>query len=154
MRTWHGHRRSVALLCIGLSLAMASCRRPAPEDPVNIECVTRLRLPYYPPIAQSARMGPSMTIAVSLSADGAPRSVSFENVSGERPDLVERIFRPLVEGALKESRFDAACGGKTVRLVFSFQIGRDVPSDTVSFVFPNRFEIEGKPQLVRVDTAK
>jgi len=144
----HRHTRSVALLCIGLSLAMASCRRPAAEDRVNIECVTRLRLPIYPPIAQSARMAPSMTVAVSLSDDGAPRSVTFENVSGERPDLVERLFRPPIEGAMKESRFDAACGGKTVRFVFSFQMGRD---HTVYFLFPNRFEIEAETPLVNVE---
>jgi hypothetical protein len=40
---------------------------------------------------------------------------------------------------MKESRFDPACGGKTVRFVFSFQVGRD---DTVYFLFPNPFEIE------------
>jgi hypothetical protein len=91
-------------------------------------------------------MAPSMTVAVSLSDEGAPRSVTFENVSGERPDLIERVFRPAVEGAMKESRFDAACGGKTVRLVFSFQMGRD---GTVYFLFPNRFEIEATPSLVQ-----
>ena len=150
MRACHGHPRSVALLCIGLSLAMASCRRPAAEDRVNIECVTRLRLPVYPPIARSAMVSPSMTVAVSLSEDGAPRSVAFENVSGTPADLLERVFRPSVEGALKESRFDAACGGKTVRLVFSFQIDRDWPAG-VYFLFPNRFEIEADPPVFNVE---
>ena len=146
METWH--RRSAALLCIGLSLAMASCRRPAAEDRVNIQCVTRLRLPVYPPIAQSARMAPSMTVAVSLSDDGAWRSVTFESLSGERPDLVERVFRPAIEGAMKESRFDAACGGKTVRFVFSFKLGHD---RIVYFLFPNRFEIEAESPLVQIE---
>ena len=94
-------------------------------------------------------MAPSMTVAVSLSDDGAPRAITLENVSGERPDLVERLFRPPIEGAMKESRFDAACGGKTIRFVFSFQMGRD---HTVYFLFPNRFEIEATPSLVQ--TAK
>ena len=144
----YGHTRSVPLLCVVLSLAMASCRRPAIEDRVNIGCVTRLRLPVYPPIAQSARVGPSMTVAVSLSDDGSPRSVTFEDVSvsGLRPDLVERMFRPAIEGAMKESRFEPTCGGKTVRLVFSFQIGRDI--EKVYFLSPNRFEIHAKPELL------
>jgi hypothetical protein len=91
-------------------------------------------------------VAPSMTVAVSLSDDGASRSVTFENVSGERPDLVERLFHPAIEGAMKESRFDAACGGKTVRFVFSFRMGRD---HTVYFLFPNRFEIEVVPPTVQ-----
>jgi hypothetical protein len=149
MRACHRHPRSVALLCIGVSLAMASCRRPAAEDRVNIECVTRLRLPRYPPIAQSAMVGLSMTVAVALSRDGSPNAVTFENVSGSRPDLV-KLFRPTVEPAMRESRFLAACGGKTVRLVFSFQIG-DVASERVYFLFPNRFEVEAEPPEINVE---
>jgi hypothetical protein len=145
----HRQTRSVALLCFGLSLAIASCRKPAVEDRVNIGCVTRLRLPAYPPIAQSAMLRPSMTVAVSLTGDGSPRSITFEDVSvsGDRPDLVERIFRPAIEGAMKESRFAPTCGGKTVRLVFSFQIGGDI--EQVYFLSPNRFEIVGRSQLVQ-----
>jgi hypothetical protein len=149
MGTRYRDTRSAALLCIGLSLAMTSCRRPAAEDRSNIECVTRLRLPRYPPIAQSARVGLSMTVAVSLSGDGSPHSVTFENVSGSRPDLVE-LFRPTVEPAMRESRFEAACGGKTVRFVFSFQIARDARPD-VYFLLPNRFEIEAESPIVNVE---
>jgi hypothetical protein len=85
----------------------------------------------------------SITIAVPLSGDGSPQSVTFENVSGARPDLA-KLFRPTVEQAMRESRFEAACGGKTVRFVFSFQIDRDGPPEAVYFLFPNRFEIEGE----------
>jgi len=98
----------------------------------------------------SARVGLSITTAVGLGGDGSPRSVTFESVSGSRPDLAERLFRQTVESAMKESRFDAACGGKTVRFVFSFQIDRDSPPD-VYFQFPNRFEIEAEPPLVNVE---
>ena len=135
MGTWHRHTQAVALLCIGLSLALVSCQRPAAQDRVNIGCVTRLRLPEYTPIAQQARVGLSMTVAVSLNGDGSPQSNTFENVSGSRPDL--ELFRPTVEQAMSESRFEPACGGKTVRFVFSFQIDRDGPPEAVYFLFPN-----------------
>ena len=92
---------------------------------MNIGCVTRLRLPPYPPIAVSAMVGLSITVAVALSGDGSPQSVTFEGISGSRPDLAELLFRQPVEVAMRESRLEAACGGKTVRLVFSFQINRD-----------------------------
>lgn len=147
MGKWHRHARSVALLCIGLSLAIASCRRPAEEDRLNIRCVTRLRLPEYPPIAQSAWVALSITVAVPLSADGSSQPVTFENVSGSRPDLVE-LFRPAVEQAVRQSRFEAACGGKTVRFVFSFQLDPNGPLQAVYFRFPNQFEIEAQaPKL-------
>jgi hypothetical protein len=144
MGTWNRHRRSVALVCIGVSLAMASCRRPAAEDRVNIGCVTRLRVPEYPAIAQQARVDLSMTVAVSLNGDGSPQSVTYENVSGSQPDLV-KLFHLTVEPAMKASRFEAACGGKTVRLALSFHLDRDGPPAAVYFLLPNQFEIEAEP---------
>jgi hypothetical protein len=150
MGTWNRRRRSVALLCIVLSLAMASCRRPAAEDRLNIGCVTRLRLPEYPPIAQQARVGLSMTVAVSLNGDGSPQFVTYENVSDSRSDLV-RLFRLTIEPAMKASRFEAACGGKTVRFDLSFHLDLDGPPEAVYFLSPNRFEIEAEPLMVNVE---
>jgi hypothetical protein len=150
MGTWNRHRRPVVLLCIGLSLAVASCRRPAAEDRLNTGCVTRLRLPEYPPIAQQARVGLSMTVAVSLNGDGSPQFVTYENVSDSRSDLV-RLFRLTIEPAMKASRFEAACGGKTVRFDLSFHLDLDGPPEAVYFLSPNRFEIEAEPLMVNVE---
>ena len=94
--------------------------------------------------------GLSITVAVALGGDGSAQSVTFESVSGSRPGLAELLFRQTVKGAMRESRFEAACGGKTVRFVFSFQINRDGPPD-VYFLFPNRFEIEAEPPIVNVE---
>jgi hypothetical protein len=100
MGTWNRHRRSVALLCIGLSPAMVSCRRPAAEDRINIGCVTRLRLPRYPPIAQSALVGLWTTVAVALSRDSSPQSITFETL--------DKRFR-LATGS---SRENVSCHGR------------------------------------------
>jgi hypothetical protein len=92
-----------------------------------------------------------MTVAVSLNGDGSPQSVTYENVSGARPDLVG-LFRLTVEPAMKASRFEAACGGKTVRLALSFHLDQDGPPAAVYFLFPNQFEIEAEPELLNIST--
>jgi len=102
-------------------------------------CVTRLQLPFYPAIAQSARVRASMTAAILLSSSGSIQSIALEDTSGPTPDSAE-LFRPEIERALKASQFAPTCGGKPVRLAFAFQIDRHPPK-SVWFEFPNRFEI-------------
>jgi hypothetical protein len=60
------------------------------------------------------------------------------------------MFRATVEHAMRESRFDAACGGKTVRFVFLFRIDRDGAAD-VYFLSPNQFEIEAGPPEFNIE---
>ena len=81
----------------------------------------------------------------SLGGDGAPQCIAFEDSSGSAADL--NLFRSTIENAMKESRFEPACAGKTVRVGFEFRIGRERPV-AVYFVAPNRFEIEAEPQLI------
>lgn len=141
MTSLGGIRRSLPLLLmISSALVGQSCARTAPQDRLNVPCVTRLQLPFYPPIAQSARVSASMTAAIVLSSSGSIQSIALEDVSGPRPDSDERIFRPEIERALKASQFAPTCGGKPVRLAFAFQIDRHPPK-SVWFEFPNRFEI-------------
>ena len=123
-----------------------------PQDRLNVPCVTRLQLPVYPPIAQSARVSASMTVAIVLSSSGSIQSIALEDVSGPRPDSDERIFRPELERALKASQFAPTCGGKTVRLSFAFQIDRHPPK-SVWFEFPNRFEIAAA-EAPSIDTGR
>ena len=126
-------------LAISFALASVSCARPQ-EDPSNASCVTRLQLPVYPPIAQSARLSISLTAAVLLANDGSVQSMSFENIGGERADLAKLVF-PELERSLKGSQFSGTCGGTTVRLVFDFRMNGTPPNKMIWFGFPNRFEI-------------
>ena len=141
MTNSHGRRRRLSCLLITSSAVVGlSCAQPTPEDHLNMACVSRLRLPFYPPIAHSARFGGTMTTAISLAKGGSVQSIALENISGPSPDVAEKVFRPEIERAMGASQFAAACDGRTVRLTFVFEInGR--PPTSVWFDFPNRFEI-------------
>lgn len=121
-----------------------------PEDPSNMKCVSRLQLPAYSPIAQSARVMGSLTAATTIAQNGAIQSITFEGASGTRPDLVNAFFGPEIERALKASRFDASCAGKLVRMTFVFGMDRR-PAAGAWFEYPNRFEIGVEPPIVNTN---
>ena len=129
-------------LAISFALAGMSCARPT-GNPSNASCVTRLQLPVYPPIAQSARLSISLTGAVLLANDGSVQSMSFENIGGDRADLA-KLFFPELERSLKGSQFSGTCGGKTVRLVFDFRMNGTPPNKMNWFGFPNGCQILGR----------
>ena len=72
-------------LVLSLTLASVSCTQQSQESP-NVECVTRLQLPLYPVVAQSARLAMTLTAAVVVANDGSAQSISLESNSGERAD--------------------------------------------------------------------
>ena len=126
-------------LAIPFAMAMASCAQH-PAESSNAMCVTRLQLPVYPAIAQSARLSMSLTAAVALTPAGVAQTIAFEGISGERADLA-KLFFPELERVLRASQYSAACGGKTVRLIFDFRMNGDPPNKSIWFGYPNRFEI-------------
>jgi hypothetical protein len=133
------------VLAMSLTLASVSCTQQSQESP-NAECVTRLQLPVYPAIAQSARLPMTLTAAVVVANDGSAQSVSFESSSGKRED--SRLFHGVLEQSLKASQFSTSCSGKTVRLVFDFRLDGPPPNKAIWFTYPNRFEIwEVSPKI-------
>lgn len=72
-------------------------------SPSNIECLERLQIPAYPPLAGQGSVEQSLQV----------KSVDVGR-------LVERFFKEGAENALENSRFSKACGGKTITLVFHF----------------------------------
>jgi hypothetical protein len=112
------------------------------EADSNIACVERLQMPAYSPLASAARVQGTITVSVPLSAAASPERVTTES-TGETPTGL-RLLVPSIESAIKGATFRSNCGGKTVTLVFRFQIeGKavDNPKTSLAFGFPNRFWI-------------
>ena len=150
MKGLRGYRNGLTLVLIISSVLVGlSCAKAAPEDRLNMACVTRLQLPLYPPIARSSLVTVRMTAAISLANEGSVQSITFEGISGTNPDLA-KLFFPEVERSLRASQFASTCGDKTVRLIFSFQMDRHPPAG-VWFEFPNRFEIEAELPMINTD---
>ena len=118
-------------------------------DSSNIGCVKRLEMPGYLRLALVVRIQGTITTSVLLSPTASP-----EEITTERQGTTEavtnglKLLVPSIEQAVKKSSFRSECGGKTVRLVFRFEIKgafRDNPTASFAFGFPNEFWISIPP---------
>ena len=125
-----------ALLIAGLLLMIAGDRalgQPGTaESPSNIECLEHLEIPDYPPLARQARVQATQTVKTLLSNQATLRSIEV-SVQGKAAAL----FKEGAEKALKNSRFSKTCGGKTITLVFHYELSNDDRS--LAFEPPNHF---------------
>jgi hypothetical protein len=119
------------------------------EPPETLECVERLTLPTYAPIAQSARVEmDDVEASVRLSAAATVQEVAITGPG--RADFV-KLLAPPIEASVRRARFKPACAGRTVHLRFDFRLNS--PADeypNASFRYPKHFEITGRAPAVNV----
>src|SRR5437868_1523509 len=145
--------RAGAVLAVRLLLVVAPNRASgqpgtrAMESPTNIECLERLEAPDYPPLARSARVEATQIVKVLLSDQATTQTIeSSLQINSRLLDLTKKEFTGSAEKALKNSRYSKTCGGKTITLVFHYEI-RDDPNRSSLFGFgpPNHFWIRYGP---------
>ena len=138
----------IVVLALG-SWTAVFAQNLAESIPTNVDCVQRLEMPGYHRLAIAARIQGTITTSVLLSPTASPQEITTD-----RQGTIEavtnglKILVPSIEQAIKKSTFRAECGGKTVRLVFQFQIKgafRDNPTESFAFGFPNEFWITTPP---------
>ena len=132
--------RAGAWLIAGLLLVIAPYRasgQPGPaESPSNIECLEHLEIPEYPPLARQARIQAIQTVKVLLSDQATIQNIEH---SLQTKDVKhERLWNEGAEKAIKNSRFLKTCGGKTITLVFHYELSGDERT-TFAFEPPNHF---------------
>jgi hypothetical protein len=122
-RNW----RPSASLIAGLLFVIAPYRasgQPGPvESPSNIECLEHLEIPDYPPLARMAQIQVTQTVKVLLSNQATIQNVEH-SLQGKVVKLDAR-FKEGVEKALESSRFSKTCAGKTITLVFHYELRED-----------------------------
>jgi hypothetical protein len=115
--------------------------QPASESGGGVSCIQRLIVPNYPALARQARIAADVTVSVVIGHDSASHQVTTQV---EKPRFRE-LFSERVEKAVRSSTFNHQCEGKTIELVFRFELGNEMPvegsTQTVSFSYPNRFTI-------------
>ena len=133
--------RASASLVAGLLLVVAPYRASGQPGPVesssNIECLEHLEIPDYPPLARQARLQATQTAKVLLSKQATLQNIEFS--LREKTINLERFFNSGAEKALKNSRFSKTCGGKTITLVFHYELSND--DGSFAFEPPNHFLI-------------
>ena len=139
-RNW----RAAAPLIAGLLLAVAPYRASGQEgSPSNIGCLERLEIPDYAPLLRQARIQGINTVKVLLSDQATVQTV--ESSIQARPAAVEKAFKESAEKAVKNSRFSKTCGGKTITLVFHYELRLDENKSLFAFGPPNHFWIRAGP---------
>ncbi len=119
------------------------------QTETNIACVERLEIPTYPILAKQARIAGAITANLTVRANGSAQSVTLTTESGTR---LHPILRPSVEESVGASSFAKACAGKTVTLVFHFEIDEKLSvkqQPVASFGYPNHFWITAPSTLVQ-----
>lgn len=101
-------------------------------------------MPDYPPLARQANIQAIQTVKALLSDQAIVQNI--ESSLQGKVIKVEGLFKEGVEKALKNSRFSKTCGGKSIMLVFHYEI-RDDPHRSSLFAFepPNHFWIRAGP---------
>jgi Gram-negative bacterial TonB protein C-terminal len=130
-------------------LTLALCSWPAlaqsnQEVDSNMSCVERLQMPVYPPLARAARIRGSVTVTVSIAADGSKKTTMSPSA--------HLLLTAAIETALQASAFRTSCAGKSVTLVFNFVFGSELDQgrlpQRVSFAYPNQFYVSTPPQII------
>jgi hypothetical protein len=126
--------------------------QPATESGGDISCIQRLIVPNYPALARSARVAADVTVSVVIGHDSASHQITTQSVEKPRGAL-RQLFSERVEKAVRSSTFSHQCVGRTIELVFSFELGMDMPVEgskqTISFSYPNRFTITSTATIMQ-----
>src|SRR5271170_984122 len=114
--SWKGSSWLIAGLLLVIAPYRASGQPGPAESPSNIECLERLEIPDYPPLARQARVQNIQTVKVLLNDHATIQSIE-QGLQGKLVSF-DRLFKEGAEKALKNSQFSKTCGGKTIMLVF------------------------------------
>ena len=152
VRGWKAGAPVIAGLLLTIAPNRASGQAGSAESASNIECLERLEMPDYPLLPRTVRMQGVQTVKVLLSGQATVQSV--ESSIQVRTTAVEKTFKESVEKALKNSGFSKTCGGKTVTLVFHYEIREDENKSLIAFGPPNHFWIRAGPFYVEGGVGK
>ena len=135
-----------AVAAIASVFALGGCSASAQSDEARVDCITRLRVPRYSQVAQSARMQPELRVSLRIGSDGQSATYDVDSP----PPGFQYAFAPELEKTARLSRYSPACAGQTVHLVFRFQMDGAFgdAGDLVWFERPNRFTVTATPPLI------
>ena len=120
---------------------------PAAPPPAGLECVDKLVAPDFPPAALRAHVDGSVWTWSHVTPQGTAEMITTQVVSayGEGP----KLLTPAAEQALKESKFKTSCAGKTVSVVFRYELHGEPtasPKVTTRNENPDIVYIESQPE--------
>jgi hypothetical protein len=132
----------------------ATKSQPATATSSGLECFEHMVTPEFPRAAMEEHVDGSVWTWTQVTAQGAGR-IDTQVVSAYSQG--PKLLTPAVEKALKESKFKPDCTGKTVAVVFRYELHGNAtahPKVTSRTDTPDIVYIESQPAAVTSATAK
>jgi hypothetical protein len=141
--------RLVVIVMLLVGIADGQIVSPPPSQAeANVNCLERLQFPPYPLLATQARIQGTITAAIFLTTGGKVAKVETDATS-TYSNANHLLGEPVLK-VVREAKFRSDCAGKTVRLIFHFDLegaSRVRKSATFSFGYPNNFWIVAEAPL-------
>jgi hypothetical protein len=142
--------RSIVVIGIALLSSLNARAQRASGTPSNegLACFENLNPPEYPKSALQARVDGSVWATPHVSPQGAVEKIDTQVVSAwsEGP----KLLTPPVEKAIRAAKIKPECAGKTVLIVFRYQLHGEETSDpkvTSRTEAPNIIWIDSQPAI-------
>lgn len=119
---------------------------PAPPDP-GFECFQQVETPEFPQSALRAHVDGTVYVWVQVTPQGAADKIDTQVASAWTDGA--KLLTPAVEKAVRASKFKPECAGKTVAVVYRYQLHGDAtanPKPTTRTELSNIMFIESQPE--------
>lgn len=128
---------------------------PAAPPPAGLECFDSIGTPDYPRAALQGKIDGSVWETIEVGAGGAMGKVDTQVVSAYSDGA--KLLTPPVDAVVKAAKLKADCAGKTVLVVFRYQLHGDAtanPQVTNRKEPPNMVWIESQPATAAAGAGK
>ena len=151
--------RSILVIAVAAFLtsvtASAQQQQPKKTDTEGLSCFENLTAPEFPQTALHSHIDGSVWTWTHVSPQGTIDKIDTQVVSpwGTGP----KILTPPVEKAIRAARIKSNCDGKTIWVVFTYQLHGDAtpaPKVTSRTEPPNIMWIESQPATTTVTASR
>lgn len=141
--------RHIVVTLVWLAFGISCCcSAKVVQEPSESRCIERLEMPVYPVLARAARLQSVVTARLLVKEKGTVLRIESDAKFTETPQL----FKLAAEQAIRASRFRVSCAGKTVVVIFHFELTMKEP--TMAFGYPNHFYVRAGSEPVNPSNGK
>jgi hypothetical protein len=121
---------------------------PAPPANPGFECFANVETPEFPLAALQARVDGTLWLSIHLTPQAGIDKIDTQVTSAW--GTAKTLLTPAVEKAVRASKFKSDCAGKTVDVVYRYELHGDPiasPKPTNRMDAPNIMYIESAPAM-------
>jgi hypothetical protein len=127
---------------------------PAPPLNPGFECFQKAEVPEFPVAALQAHVDGTAWLSISLTPQATVDKIGTQITSAW--GTASKLLTPAVEKAVRASAFKQECAGKTVDVVYRYELHGDPtanPKVTNRMESPNIMYIESQPETAAAKSA-